>query len=146
MSGSAGAHGRKGVTLQAQQVHLAHAKKAWIVRPVWRVATGAAFRLHRYMFINEGTLLVGVTLNANLIPTGKSSDLPQCGCAVDVVAVAAVDDAFIDAMVIGLSEIRFGRSMTTIAEVGLSPGQQILRHFGVMRGMAIDAAYVIVVV
>lgn len=141
-----GAQNRKGVTLQAQEVDLAHAEKARIVRPMRRVTTDAAFRLHRDVFIYKGPLLVGVTLRTNCISTGKSSDLPQCGCAMNVVAVAAVDEAFIHAVVIGLGEIRFGRSMTSIAEVGLSPGQQMLRLLGIMRRMAIDAAYVIVVV
>lgn len=93
---------------------------------MWRVATGAALRLHRYVFIYKGSLLVGMAFNANLISTGKSSDLPQGGCAMNVVAVAAVDKAFIHAVVIGLGEIRFGRSMTSVAEVGLSPGQEVL--------------------
>jgi len=65
---------------------------------------------------------------------------------MNVVAVAAVDQAFVDAVVIGLGEVRFSRGMTAVAELGLGPGQQVLRLFGVVRRMTIDAAYVIVVV
>lgn len=134
------------MTLQAQEVDLAYAKKAWIVRPVRRVATGAAFCFHGYVFIYKGSLLVGVTLRADRISAGSSSGLPQCGCAMNVVAVAAVDQAFVDAVVICLGEVRFSRGMTAVAELGLGPGQQVLRLFGVVRRMTIDAAYVIVVV
>jgi hypothetical protein len=134
------------MTLQAQEVDLTDPQETWIVRPVWRVATGASFGLHGYVFVHKGALLVGVTFHANLISTGKSPDLPQCGCAVNVVAIAAVDEAFIHAMVISLGEIGFGRSVTPIAEIGLSLGQQVLRFLRIVGRVAIDTTYVVVVV
>lgn len=146
MGGSTRAQNGKRVTLQAQQVDLAHAKKTWIVRTVWRVATGASFGLHGHVFIHKRSLLLGVTFQANLIPTGKSSNLSQGGRAVNIVAVAAMDEAFIHAVVISLGEICFGRGMTSIAETGLCPDQQVFRPLRVVWRMAIDAAYVIVVV
>ena len=126
MSRSTRAQNWKGVTLEAQEIDLAHAEEAWIVRPVWRVATGAPFRLHRDVFIHKRPFLVGMTLGANCISAGQSSDLSQCGCAVDIVAIAAMNEAFIDPMVIGFSEIRLSRGVTSIAEVGLYTGQQVL--------------------
>src|SRR3974390_1903149 len=100
MSGSARTQNRECMALQAQEVDLTDPQETWIVRPVRRVATGASFGLHGYVFIDKGALLVGVTFHANLISTGKSPDLPQCGCAVNVVAIAAVDKTFIHAVVI----------------------------------------------
>ena len=134
------------MTLQAQEIDLAHAKKTWIVRSVWRVATGASFGLHGYVFVYKRSLFLGVAFQANLIPTGKSSDLSQGGRAVNIVAVAAMDKAFIHAVVISLGEICLGGGMTSIAEIGLRPGQQVLRLLRIVRRMAINASYVVVVV
>lgn len=134
------------MTLQTQEIDLAHPKETGIVRSVGRVATGAAFGLHGYVFIHERSLLLGVAFQANLIPTGKSPDLSQGGRAVNIVAVAAMDEAFVHPVVISLGEICFSRGMTSIAEIGLCPGQQVLGALGKMWRMAIDAAHVIVVV
>jgi hypothetical protein len=65
---------------------------------------------------------------------------------VNVVTVAALQEPFIHAMVIGFGEVRLGRGVTAVAEVGLGTGQQVLRLFGMMRRMAIDASNVVVVV
>ena len=92
--------------MQTQEVDLAYAEKTWVVRPVWRVATGAAFGLHGYVFIDKRSPLVGVTLRANCISAGEGSDLSQGGCPVNVVAVAALHEPFIHAMVIGFGEVR----------------------------------------
>src|SRR5215472_7842569 len=94
MSGSTRTQNRECMTLQAQEIDLTDPQETWIVRPVWRVATGASLGLHGYVFVYKWALLVGVTFHANLISTRKSPDLPQCGCAVNVVAIAAVDQAF----------------------------------------------------
>ena len=134
------------MALQTQEVDLAYAKKTWIVRSVRRVAAGASFGLHWYVFIYKGSLLFGMAFQADLIATGKGSDLPQGGRAVNIVAVAAMDEAFIDAVVISLREIRLSRGVTSVAEIGLCPDQQVFRPLRVMWRMAIDAAYVIVVV
>ena len=134
------------MTLQAQKVDLTHSQETWIVRSVGRVATGASFGLYGYVFIYKRSLLLGVAFQANLIPTGKSPDLSQGARAVNIVAIAAMDEAFIHPVVIGLGEICFSRGMTSIAEIGLCPGQQVLRALRKMWRMAIDAAYVIVVV
>jgi len=134
------------MALQAQEIDLTDTQETRIVRPVWSVATGASFGLYGYVFIYKRSLLVGVTFQANVISTGKSPDLSQGGCAVNVVAVAAVDEAFIHAVVVGLGEICFGRSVTSIAEIGLGSGQQVFRFLRIVGRMAIDAAHVIVVV
>ena len=67
MLGSTRAQNWEGMTLQAQEIDLTHAEKAWIVGTMWRVATGASFRLHRDVFIYKRSFLVGVTLRANCI-------------------------------------------------------------------------------
>ena len=134
------------MTLQAQEINLADTQETWIVRPVWPVATGASFSLHGYVLIYKGPLLVGVAFQANVVSAGKSPDLSQGGCTVNVVAVAAADEAFIHAVVIRLGEICLGRSVASIAEIRLCSDQQMLGFLRIMWRMAIDAAHIIVVV
>ena len=115
MGRSRGTLDREGVTLQAQQVHLAHAQEAWIGRPMGHVTTATSFRLHRYMLINKRSLFVGVALDTNRVPTRQGPHLAEGGGAVDVVAVAALDEAFVYSMVIRLSKVGLGSDMTSIA-------------------------------
>jgi hypothetical protein len=62
---------------------------------------------------------------------------------VDVVAVAALDQALADAMVEGLAEFGPGIGVTPEAQIGLPAGQQEFGLRGMVRGMAIEAAHVI---
>jgi hypothetical protein len=71
------------------------------------------------MFKNERPLLVGMTLHTDGVPIRHGPHLPECGRAMDIVAVAALDEAFVDAMMIWLCEIGFGSDMTSVAELGL---------------------------
>ena len=63
------------VTLQAQQIHLAHAQKTRIGRAMGRVTTAAALSLHRYMLKDERPLLVGVAFDTNRVPGRQGSAL-----------------------------------------------------------------------
>ena len=83
------------------------------------VTTAAALRLHRYMFKNKRPLLVGMALDTNRVPTRHGPHLAEGGRAVDVVAVAALDEAFVYAMVIRLREVGLRGDMTSVAEFGL---------------------------
>ena len=62
---------------------------------------------------------------------------------MDVVAVAALDETFVDAMMIWLSEIGFGGDMTSIAELGLCLSEKVLRLFGVVRRVTVEAANIV---
>ena len=84
---------RERMTLQAQEIDLAYPQIARVGRSVWRVTTVAALSLHRYMFKNERALLVGVTLDTNRVPAGHGPHLPKCARTMDVMAVAALDQA-----------------------------------------------------
>ena len=106
------------MALQAQQVHLAHAQETRVGGAVGRMTTGAAFRLHRHMLIHKRAVRVGMALDANGVSAGQGPDLAEGGGAVNVVAVAALNQAFVYAMVIRLGKLSFGGSMTSVAEVG----------------------------
>ena len=121
------------MALQAQQVHLAHPQIARVGRTVRRVTTATALRLDRYMLINERSLLVGMAFGTNRVPGRQSPHLPNGGRAMDVVAVATLDEAFVYSMMIRFREIGLRGDMTSIAELGLCLNEEVLRLFGVMR-------------
>ena len=143
MGWSRGPLNGKCVTLQAQQIHLAHAQVTWIGRSVGRVTTTTALSLHRYMFIDERALLVGVALDASRVPARHSPHLAEGGGAVDVMAVAALDKAFVHPMVVRLREVGLRGCMTSVAEAGLCSNEEMLRFFSVMRRMAVQASNVV---
>src|SRR6476660_1823025 len=100
------------VTLQAQQIHLADAQVAWVSGTVWSVTAAAALSLHRYMLIHERPLLVGVTFDTDRVSAWHGPHLSKSGCAVDVMAVAALNKAFVYSMVIWLREVSLRGCMT----------------------------------
>ena len=133
----------KRMTLQAQQVHLAHTQIARISRPVGSVTAATALGLYWNVFIDEGPHLVCMAFSANRIPARHGSYLPESGGAVNIVAITAVDETLIHAMVIGLGEISFRRGVAPVTEIWLVLHKQVLRFLGVMRGVTIQAANVI---
>jgi hypothetical protein len=116
---TSGTYGRKRVTLETEQVHSADSQHARVGRTVWTVAALTSFGFHRDVLINERPLFVGVALVANLISTWQRANLTQGGSAVRIVAVAALDKSFVDAVVIGLAKIRTSRGMTAVTKLGL---------------------------
>ena len=107
------------------------------------VTTTAALSLHRYMLIDEWALLVGVAFNTNRIPAGHGPHLAEGGGAVDVMAVAALDQAFVYSMVIRLREVGLRSCMTSIAKAGLCLNEKMLGFFGVMWRVAIQASNIV---
>ena len=103
-----------------------------------RVATRTTFGLHRHMLVDEWALFVGVAFEANLVSIGKSPDLAQGGRAMSIVAVAALNQAFVDTMVIGLAKVSLCSRMAAVAESRLGLHQQAFRFLGVMRRVAIE--------
>jgi hypothetical protein len=95
------------------------------------------------MLINKRPLFVGVALDTNRVPTGQGPHLAESSGAVDVVAVAALDEAFVYPVVIRLREVGLRIDMTSVAEFGLRSNQQMLLFFGVMRRVAVQASNVV---
>ena len=144
MGGSHGTLSWECMTLQAEHIHEVHAQETRIRGSVGRVTTGAALGLHRYVLINERALLVGVAFDTNRVSAGQGSHLADGGGAVDVMAVAALDKSFLDSMVIRLREVCLLCCMTSVAEVGLCSNEEMLRLFGVMRRVTVQAPNVTV--
>jgi hypothetical protein len=103
-----------------------------------RVTTGTAFGLYRHVFIDERSLFVSMAFEANLVSVGKSPDLAQGGRAMSIVAIAALNQAFVDTMVIGLAKVSLCSRMAAVAESRLGLHQQVFRFLGVMRRVAIE--------
>lgn len=131
------------MTLQTQQVHLAHPQVPRIVRPMRRVATGAPFRFHGHVFVHERPLLVGVALHANCIAGRDCFDLPYRSRPVYVVAVATLQQTLVYAVVIGPGEIRFCRHMTAVTEVRLRADQQMFWLLGLVGRVAVEASNIV---
>lgn len=135
---------RECVALKAQKIDLAHAQETRVCRPMWRVATIAAFRFDGHVLVNKRTEFVGMTLGANLVATRQCPYLTDGGGAMGVVTIAALDQAFIDAVVIGLGKIRLGGRMASVAEIGLRSHQQELAFGRVMWRVTVETSDVIV--
>jgi hypothetical protein len=95
------------------------------------------------MLIHEWALLVGVALDTNRIPARHGPYLPQGGGAVDVMTVAALNKAFVYAMVIRLREVGLRGCMTSVTKVGLCSNQEMVRFFGVVRRVAVQTPNII---
>jgi len=140
VSGPDWTHSREGMALQTEHVHQAHFEEPSIGGTVGRMASAAALGLHRDVLVNEGPLLVHMALVADGIPARQGSQLPHGRRAMRVMAVNALHQTLVDAVVIGFGEIRLGRGMASVAQLGLALDQQALLFLGVMGGVAIETA------
>ena len=84
-----------------------------------RVTTAAAFSFYWYVLINKRTGLICVALGADRVAGRQGPHLSESRCSMDVVAVAALDKAFVDSMVVGLGEVSLRRCVAAIAEFWL---------------------------
>jgi hypothetical protein len=131
------------VALQAQQVDVAQFQHVRIWSAVHQMAGLAPINLYRLMLEYKRSLLVRVAREANRILSGRSPHLMGPHGAVRVVAVGALDEAFIYPMVERHIELSFLRQMARIAKLGLSFHQQKFFCFRMMRRMAGNAADVV---
>ena len=127
------AKARRGVALQAEQVDVAQFQHVRIWSAVHQMAGLATIHLYRLVFEYKRSLLVRVASEANRILTGRSANLMGPHCAVRVMAIGALDQAFIHSMVEWHIELSFLRKMARVAELGLGFHQQEFVCFRMMR-------------
>lgn len=96
------------MALQAQQVDLAYAQETRVRGAMWRMATGAPFRFYWHVLVYKWSARIGMALCASGVAAGQSLGLAKCGSAVNVVAVAAMNQSFVYAMVIRPGKLSFG--------------------------------------
>ena len=130
------------VALQAEHVHIAHLQHVRVRSPVRRVASLAPLDLHRLVFEYERPLLVCVALEADKILSRRRPQLMRSLRPVRVMAVRALHQPFIYAMVERHVELRLLSQVARVAESGLRARQQMFR-FRVVRRMAGRARNVI---
>jgi len=95
------------VALQAQQVDVAELQHVRIWSTVGQMARLASIHLDGRVFEHKRPLLVDMALEADRILRGGSPHLFGFHRAVDVVAIAALDQPFIHAMMERHVELRF---------------------------------------
>jgi hypothetical protein len=137
------AKARRGVALQAQQVDVAQFQHVRIWSAVHQMAGLATINLYRLVLEYKRSLLVRVAREANRVLSGRTPHLMGPHGAVRIVAIGALDEAFIYSMVERHIKLSFLRKMARIAKLGLSFHQQEFFCFRMMRGMAGNAADVI---
>lgn len=128
------------MALQAERVHIADVQQARVGRAVRRVAAHAAFRLHDRVLIGKRAGRLAVALRANGILVGGRTKILAVKRAVRIVAVAAGDEAFLDAVMKGLRKRGLNVGVALEAKLRLLGFEQMLRRFGGMDAVAAGAA------
>jgi len=131
------------MALEAQEVDLVHSQETRVRGAMGRMATGAAFRFYRHMLVHKRAARIGMALHASGISAGQSLGLAKRGGAVNIVAVAAMNQSFVYAMVIRPGKLSLGRGVARIALRGFLLNEQVLWLFRVVRRMAVKATDVI---
>jgi hypothetical protein len=92
---------------------------------------------------DERSLLIGVTLEADGVLRGIRTHLLGLHRAVYVVAIAALDQAFVHSMMEGHVELSLLLEMASVAELGLRFLEQKLARLRMVRRVARGAADVV---
>lgn len=111
--------GRERVALQAQQVHLTHTQVTRVGRSVRRVTTAAALSFYWHVLVDKRAGLICVALGADRIARRQGPYLPESRRSVHVVAVTALDQPFIDSVVVGFGEVSLRSCVAAITEFWL---------------------------
>jgi len=131
---------------QAQQIHVADLQHVHIGRSMRCVAGLATFDLYRLMFKNKRPSLVGMTIKTDRVLCRRSPQLVCLDRAMRIMTIAARYQAFVHPVVEGHCKLRLLLRVTGVAEVRLRLNEQKLGYLGVMGGMAIQAAHIVVAV
>lgn len=99
------AEARSRVALQAELIDIGEFQEMRIGGAMGRVAIRATFRLHRLVLIYERPLLVLMTLEADLVLCRRGTQLSGVETAMRIVAIGALDHAFVDLVVPGHVEL-----------------------------------------
>ena len=129
----------KRVALEAQQVYLRALQQARIRGAVRHVARGATLDFHGFMFVNERPGLFRVAGETNQVLRTRGAQLPRLEPAVLIVAVRALHQSFVHAVMEGPVELLFLVEVTGVAKIRLLGLEQELAFFRLVRIVAIRA-------
>ena len=129
------------VALVAQGVDRGHIQQPGVLRAMRSVAGQAALRLDRGVLVHEWPAVLHVALGADRILIGRGPDVVVPKGAVNIMAVAALDQAFVHLVVEGHIECRLHIGVALIAERGLGRLEQrlLLAAVNVVAADAADA-------
>ena len=139
------------VAFQARGEYGGPPKHLRVHRPVGGVAAFAAIDTDRGVFVDEGTPLIDMALQAGLLIGLRLVDHVRTlagspgwgGGSVGIVAIGALDGAFVDAMLEGHGELRAHGGVAGIAEIGLLFGEHLCGSLRLVNGMAIGSDHVV---
>ena len=94
----------------------------------------------RLMLIDKRALLLRMAFVTDFISRSAGAKLLWPERSMGAVAVVALDETLVNAMVEWSSELGTNLHVAAVAQRGWFPREHELRLFGEMRGMAIDAA------
>jgi len=107
------------VALQAEQIHVTDLQHMRVGSAVDSVAGLATLNLDGFMFEDEWSLLISVAGKADNILGRRRSDLLGLNAAVDIVAIAALNQSFVHSVMERHVELRLLFEMAGIAKAGL---------------------------
>jgi len=106
-----------------------------------QMAGGAALNLHRFVLEYEWPLLVGVALIANRVQRRGSPQLHRPFRPMRIMAIGALNQAFVHPMMKRHLELRLLRQVARVAQLRLRFYQQEFSGLCVVRRMAVYATY-----
>jgi len=133
-------HG-KSMAFQTQQVYLRTFQQARIGRPVRCVACRAPFNFDGFVFKRVRSGFVRMAREANQILRPCSAQLARLETAVLIVAVRALHQSLVHAVMEGTVELLLFVQVASVAQIRLLRFQQKLALFGMVRVVAVGAAH-----
>ena len=121
---------------QAQQVHIADLQHVRVGPSVRNVTRLAALKLHRFVFKRERPLFVRVAGVTNHVLRRRAPELVISHRAVRIVAVGALHQLLIHAVMERHFELSLLLQVTRITKLRLRLGQQEFRILGMVRRVA----------
>lgn len=129
------------VALETEQIHVAYLQHVRVRATVDQMAGRAAINLHGRMLVDEWALLFGVALVANGVLRRGRAHLLRHHRSMDVVAVGALNQAFVDPMVKRHRELGLFAEVARVAQFRLRLDKQVFPCRGVMRRMTGHTAH-----
>lgn len=130
------------MALVAQRGNRRHIQQPRILRAVRRMASGATLSPDRSVLEREWPTHINVALGADGVLVGRGSQIDQIERAVRVMAVGALDQAFIHPVVNRQIELRFLVSVAPVAEPRLRSLQEVFLCLAVVYAVAADATHI----
>lgn len=129
------------MALVAQCIDLRHIQQPGVLRAMRRMAAHASFCLDRGMLVDKGSARLRVALGADHVLIGRRLQIVVPESAVNVMAVAALHQAFVHAVVKRHIEGRLNLGVALKAEHGLSSLQQFFLIVATVNTVAAHATY-----